>query len=131
MATKFFTLDQANRTLPLVRRVVTDIVDEHRRWKDQVFRFELLAASSKADEGERQEQVALRQQVDESARKINGFMEELSRIGCVFKGFEEGLVDFPHQMDGREVFLCWKLGEDQIEHWHDIEAGFTGRQEFR
>ena len=129
MTTKFFTLDQANRTLPLVRRVVADVVDEYRKWKDVVFRYELLAAGSKADEGETAEQVSLRQQVDESAQKINGFLEELSRIGCVFKGFEEGLVDFPHQMDGREVYLCWRLGEDQIEHWHDVESGFAGRQE--
>jgi len=128
---KYFTLDQANRTLPLVRRVVSDIVSEYRRWKDHVFRFELLAAGSKADEGESPEQVAMRQQVDASAEKINGYIEELSGIGCVFKGFEEGLVDFPHQMDGKEVFLCWKLGEDQIEFWHDAESGFAGRQEIQ
>lgn len=128
MANRYFTLDQANRTLPLVRRVVADVVEEYRRWKDYVFKYELLAAGSKADEGESPEQVALRQQVDESAHRINAYLEELGRIGCVFKGFEEGLVDFPHQMDGREVYLCWKLGEDQVEHWHDVETGFAGRQ---
>lgn len=94
MGNRYFSVDQANRTLPLVRRVVFDIVDEHRRWKDVVFRYELLAAGSKAEEGESADQVALREQVDESARKITAFQAELTRIGCVFKGFEEGLVDF-------------------------------------
>lgn len=131
MTSRYFTLDQANKTLPLVRRVVADVVEEYRKWKDVVFRYELLAAGSKADEGESPEQVTLRHQVDESAQKINGFLDELGRIGCVFKGFEEGLVDFPHQMDGREVYLCWKLGEDQVEHWHDVESGFAGRQEIQ
>ncbi len=128
MAQRFFTLDEANRTLPLVRRIVTDIVDEYHRWKDHVFRYELLAAGSKAAEGETPEQVALRDRVDESARRINEFMEELAGVGCQFKGFEEGLVDFPSRLDGREILLCWKLGEDQISWWHDAETGFAGRR---
>lgn len=131
MVLKSFTLDQANRTLPLVRRIVADIVEEYGRWKDCVFRYELVAAGSRAARGETEEQVALRGKVDESARRINGFMEELSRIGCVFKGFEDGLVDFPARMNGRDVFLCWKLGEESIEYWHEIDAGFAGRQEIQ
>lgn len=129
MTTKYFTVDQANKTLPLVRRVVVDIMEEYRQWKEHVFRYELQAAGSQAHKGESPEQMTLRQQVDDSARKINRYMSELARIGCMFKGFEEGLVDFPHHMDGREVYLCWKIGEDQIDHWHDVESGFAGRQE--
>ncbi|MSR06157.1 MAG: DUF2203 family protein [Gemmatimonadetes bacterium] len=125
---KYFTVDQANKTLPLVRRVVSDIVDEHRRWKDFVFRYELLAASSKAEEGESADQVTMREMVDQSARKITAYQAELTGIGCVFKGFEDGLVDFHHQMDGRDVLLCWRLGEDKVEHWHEVEDGFAGRQ---
>ncbi len=125
---KYFTLDEANRTLPFVKRIVADIVEEYRRWKDHVFHYELIAAGSQADKGETEEQIALRVKVDESARKINGYMEELSRVGCVFKGFEEGLVDFHARMHGREVFLCWRLGEESIEYWHEMDAGFGGRQ---
>jgi len=55
-------------------------------------------------------------------------MVELEEIGCVFKGFEEGLVDFYGQLDGREMFWCWKQGEERISHWHELEAGFAGRQ---
>ncbi|MBI4502799.1 MAG: DUF2203 domain-containing protein [Gemmatimonadetes bacterium] len=128
MAVKYFTLEQANRTLPLVRRIVTDIVDEYGRWKEHVFRYELVAAGSSATKGESAEQVALREKVDDSAQRINNFVEELSRIGCVFKGFEEGLVDFHARMDDRDVLLCWKLGEEAIEYWHEMDTGFVGRQ---
>ena len=128
---RHFTLDQANRTLPLVKRIVKDIVEEYRRWKDHVFRYEVVAAGSNAERGETEEQVALRLQLDESAQRINGYIGELSRIGCVFKGFEEGLVDFHSRMQGRDVFLCWKRGEESIEHWHELDAGFSGRQEIQ
>ena len=128
MTVKYFTLDQANRTLPLVRRIVTDIVDEYGRWKEHVFRYELVAAGSSAERGESAEQVALRQKVDDAAARISDFVEELARIGCIFKGFEEGLVDFRARMDDRDVLLCWKLGEESIEYWHELDTGFGGRQ---
>jgi hypothetical protein len=128
VTTKYFTVDQANRTLPLVKRIVADIVDEYGRWKEHVFRYELVAAGSTAQQGETAEQVELRGRVDDSAQRINDFVEELARIGCIFKGFEEGLVDFRARMEDRDVLLCWKLGEDAIEYWHELDAGFRGRQ---
>jgi hypothetical protein len=125
---KYFTLDDANRTLPFVSRIVQDIVDEYRRWRENIYRYELITAGRRADDPETAEQVRLRQAVDESAHRINGFIEELSLVGCVFKGFEEGLVDFRSRMEDRDVFLCWKLGEPEIQHWHEVDAGFAGRR---
>jgi hypothetical protein len=60
--------------------------------------------------------------------KINYLTDELESRGCVLKGIEHGLVDFPSLRDGKEVYLCWKNPEKQIEYWHDIQSGFTGRQ---
>ena len=59
---------------------------------------------------------------------MNRFIGELHELGALFKGFEVGLVDFYAMMDGRPVFLCWKLDEDQIEWWHELDGGFAGRQ---
>ena len=129
MPKKYFTLDQANKTLPLVRKIVTDITALHPVWRDLVYRYELVAAQSDPKWGESTEQVALRTQIEAVARQINGYMVELEEIGCVFKGFEEGLVDFYGQLDGREMFWCWKQGEERISHWHELEAGFAGRQQ--
>jgi hypothetical protein len=128
MGRKYFTVEEANRTLPLVRRVVGDIVDEYRRWRENVYRYELIAASRGPGEAETEEQVALRGLVDQSAQRINAYMEELALVGCVFKGFEEGLVDFYSKLGGRDVFLCWKLGEPEVSHWHELDAGYAGRR---
>ena len=60
--------------------------------------------------------------------KINYLTDELESKGCVLKGIEHGLVDFPSLRDEKEVYLCWKYPEQRIEYWHDIQSGFTGRQ---
>lgn len=126
---KFFTLAEANRTLPLVKRVVADLMGVYPHWQDLVAQYELVAAQARPDWGEPREQLALKAQIDTVAGKINGFLAELEQIGCEFKGFDQGgLVDFHGRLDGREILWCWKLGEDRITHWHELDAGFAGRQ---
>ncbi len=100
----------------------------YRSWKQRVYQYELVAGEGNTTV-ESEEQRKLREEIDEVAHRINRFVAELKPIGCVFKGFDDGLVDFHSEMDGREVFLCWKLGEDSVEHWHEIDVGFAGRQQ--
>ena len=128
MARKYFTLADANRTLPLVKRIVLDITAMYPKWRDLVYRYEHVAAQARPDWGESPEQLALHAEIEVVARDITKYLDELEQIGCVFKGFEQGLVDFYGKLDGREIFWCWKVGEDRIDHWHDVDAGFAGRQ---
>ena len=128
MAHKLFTLAEANRTLPLVKRIVQDLMAVYPEWKDLVAQYELIAAKARPEWGESQEQLALKTHIDGVASKINGFLGELELIGCEFKGFDDGLVDFHGRLDEREILWCWKLGEERITHWHELEAGFAGRQ---
>ncbi|HXY19986.1 MAG TPA: DUF2203 domain-containing protein [Gemmatimonadales bacterium] len=125
---KVFTVEQANRALPLVRRIVQDIVAEHPQWKDLVARYELAAAGARPEWGESPEQLKLRGEIDTVARRINGYVDELAEVGCLLKRFEDGLVDFYGHQEGRLVFLCWRLGEERVAHWHDLDAGFAGRR---
>jgi hypothetical protein len=125
---KYFTLAEATRTLPLVKRIVADITALHPRWRDLVAKYELVAAQARPEWGESQEQLTLRSEIEGVAGQINDYLLELEQIGCVFKGFDQGLVDFYGKLDGREIFWCWKQGEDRIEHWHELEAGYAGRQ---
>ena len=127
-AVKYFTVADANATLPYVRRIVEDIVGEYKNWRDCIFRYEMIAAASTSEEGESNEQLQLREEVDEIAQRINAFIEELSAVGCIFKGFEGGLVDFHSRLGDRDVFLCWKLGEPEVQYWHEVDSGFAGRQ---
>ena len=122
---KYFTLDQANRTLPLVSRIVRDIINEYAEWKDHVRQYEMLVGAAAEESAD---QIALRNRVEDLAARINGYIQELAAIGCLFKGFEEGLVDFLGRREDRDVFWCWKFGEPRIQHWHEVDAGFAGRQ---
>ncbi len=125
---RIFTVREATATLPLVRRVVGELLAAHPRWKELVARYELLCAPRRAEQGESEEILALREAASREAVRINDCLVELEAIGCVFKGFEAGLVDFYALREDRLVFLCWHHGEDHIGHWHEVDAGFDGRQ---
>ncbi|MFO7260884.1 MAG: DUF2203 domain-containing protein [bacterium] len=124
---RYFTVEEANRTLPLVRRIVEDIVALYPTFQEQLRRFQELAARPHGPTEEQQLE-ELRVEIDRSAQQINGYIQELRQVGCLFKGFDEGLVDFYSYYQGRPIFLCWKLGEERIMHWHELDAGFAGRR---
>ena len=70
----------------------------------------------------------LQRDIQAAARGIDAFVRELTDLGVEMKGFDVGLVDFPGEMDGRPVCLCWRLGEPAVAHWHERDAGFAGRR---
>ena len=122
-----FTVEQANRTLPLVRRIVRDIVETYAVWRAKVHEFEVATMDSRADRPSTRAE-ELQVETQRLAKDIQGFVGELQSLGVLFKGFDLGLVDFPSEMEGRSVYLCWKLGEDSVSYWHEVDAGFAGRQ---
>ena len=124
-STRYFTWEEANRTLPLVSRIVDDIRCAHEELQAPLERFRRLVESNREAGAEAR---ALRAELDQRAKRLNGFVDELSEVGCHFKGFDEGLVDFYSLRDGRPVLLCWRAGESEVGHWHDIDAGFAGRR---
>ena len=124
---RLFTVDEANRMLPLIRRIVSDAVRDYWRWQDKVHEFEVAALRSTVDKPDEVAEL-LQIEVSRLAQEIDGYIEELNELGVLFKGFDSGLVDFPSEMDGRAVLLCWQLGEEGVHFWHERDAGFTGRQ---
>jgi hypothetical protein len=124
---RIFTLEEAEATLPLVRRIAGDLSAEFDAWRNAVGVYELLAGASTLEAGETDEMRETQRRITDHARRVTAFLAELDALGCVFKGFEEGLVDFTLR-DDRLVFLCWRLGEPRITHWHEVDAGFDGRQ---
>ncbi len=69
-----------------------------------------------------------RAECTQTMAQITESIAEIQRTGCLVKDLEQGLVDFPCVIEGREAFLCWKLGEKRISWWHGIEEGFAGRK---
>ncbi|HVX87506.1 MAG TPA: DUF2203 domain-containing protein [Gemmatimonadales bacterium] len=128
MDPKIFTLAEAERTLPLVKRIVVDLQHEYALWRAAVGHFELVSAGSRADAELPPEVVAAEREVRLLAERVAELLAELEAIGCHAKGIEAGLVDFYALRDDRLVFLCWRLGETRIEHWHDLDTGVDGRR---
>lgn len=124
---RLFTVEEANKTLPLVRRIVEDVVRQHRLWRDKILELDLVASSIRADEPrDRAEQIEKEAQV--LAREIDGYQRELEALGIQLKDRRLGLVDFPSELGGKVVLLCWRLGETEVQFWHDGDAGYAGRQ---
>lgn len=128
MGVKLFTLEEAERTLPLVRRIVADLQAEYPEWREAVGRFELVTNALRADEGETEELRAAQAEVAAHAARISEYLQELEAIGCMLKGFEAGQVDFYSLREDRPVYLCWTLGEERITHWHELDTGYAGRR---
>jgi hypothetical protein len=122
-----FTVEDANRTLPLVRRIVSDVVRDYWRWQEKVREFEEVAATRLADQPN-EDADRLEREAQQLAKDIDGYLAEIRQLGVEMKGFDTGLVDFPSERDGKPVLLCWRLGEDSVQYWHEEEAGFAGRQ---
>lgn len=115
-----FSLEEANRALPLVRRILDDVVKAHEQLLLERERSAALKASTPAAR-------VAQERVEALEEDLNGYMAEMDQIGCLCKDPARGLVDFPALREGRIVFLCWKLGEREVSHWHEVEAGFAGR----
>ena len=113
---KYFTPAEARKTLPLVKKIVRDILDTS---KEMQLIAEEIGNNAEGDD-----------RIKKMASDVDEFMTELEEIGCYFKdwNFRIGLVDFPGLIDGREVFFCWKSDEEDIEFYHELEEGFTGRK---
>jgi hypothetical protein len=123
---KHFTVEQANATLPLVRRIVQDIVTQYRAWNEKLNEIDLVAASGRASDNEIASRLELEAQV--LAREIESFRRELADLGIEMKHPGIGLIDFPSTMGSRPIYLCWRLGESEVGFWHEIHAGYAGRQ---
>lgn len=123
---KYFTVARANASLVLVRKIVTDIVREYRIVKDLEEEFVSLDHQNQRHERER-----IRMQCQTKLKQLESFNAELTEIGVELKDWQNGLVDFPARHDDRDVFLCWKLGEDAVAYWHELDTGFAGRQDIK
>jgi hypothetical protein len=123
-----FTLADANRTLPLVSRIVRDLVGRYPAWRELVDEYELMSSSTSVDDPDPGLE-ELERQVSALAREIDGYIHEITELGAEVRSpLDSGLVDFPGIHDARPIFFCWRLGEEVIEHWHERDGGFAGRQ---
>jgi hypothetical protein len=112
---KYFTLEAANRSIPYISRIVRDIQTAYLnavKLQDQL--------DGKADGNEEYQKMI---------GDLNRYVDELTVVGVDIRDYELGTVGFLSNFDGRDIFLCWKLGEDKISSWYDVNSGFANRKD--
>jgi hypothetical protein len=127
---KHFTVEQANAALPLVRAIVRDLAELSREVIERRERLSVLVAGRARDPRDpyREELAQIEDELDKDNRRLRGYVEELLELGVEPKSVTQGVVDFPSRLDEQRVYLCWKLGEPEVLHWHAPNATFRERQ---
>jgi hypothetical protein len=128
---RYFTVDQAEKVLPEVERALRDAIFQKAEY--QAAEGELnrttqrirMAGGSRVSPGPF---LALRARKDTASSALTAAVERVNELGAQIKDLDIGLIDFPSRYHGREVLLCWKLGEERIAFWHGVDEGFRGRK---
>ena len=122
---RYFTLAEAEALLPEISPILDAVRAVHAKAEAKVLKLRALEASAEPAHVE----IALeRSQLQFLIDDINGRLRKILELGAMPKGVDPTLVDFPHRLDGREVYLCWRHGEKNISHYHGLEEGFAGRR---
>jgi len=121
---KLFTVEEANALLPTLQEILQDIFRHRDALREKAPHMEPILNVAPTNGGGPPGRV-----VSEAFLALRSAVGELEEMDIVLRDIDRGLIDFPAIRDGREVYLCWEEGEDRVEHWHDIDAGFGGRQE--
>lgn len=120
---RYFTLEEANAALEWLRPLVAQVLDIRGRILHLQPELEPVLLKVLNNGGN---QAA--SQAAEYFEKLRVLIERIQESGAEMKDINSGLLDFRAMREGQEVYLCWRYGEDEIGYWHDIEAGFAGRQ---
>ncbi|MBA2314662.1 MAG: DUF2203 domain-containing protein [Chloroflexi bacterium] len=142
--TRFFDLDAANDALPEVRGILTRLADERQeliRLRDEVLERQSAVeaaaeataggsgtASSRRADAEVAELRRLRLRMQGVIDQMQAGVARIDELGITLRDIETGLIDFPALVTGRQVWLCWRLGEDDVAWWHELTTGVAGRR---
>lgn len=121
---QYFTVEEANRLIPQIKAMIEQLRQARRRVLSHRPTAEAVAQKAGGNGGGNEAGAYL----SDYSRTLGRGLAQLQAMGVVLKDLERGLIDFPHWREGREVYLCWKYGEERIDYWHETDSGYTGRQ---
>lgn len=125
-----FSIEEAEALLPRLQEILADM-QRCKRAIDDVRGDLGQAAQSATGNGHVRDEASLaekRRRAESFVEQLNQRLAQINELGVELKDIDQGLLDFPYEREGRVVNLCWKLGEERIEWWHEIDSGFAGRQ---
>ena len=123
---RLFTVEEANALLPKLEELIRDIGLHRDRMRERAPHLEPILKSSIFNGGGR-----VGSEYGVEAYNLYLGIERIRELGVLLKDLDMGLFDFPHEKEGRIVFLCWHPPEERIGYWHEIQAGYGGRQPLR
>ena len=127
--TRYFTREEAEALLLEISSVLRKIQEGRERMRASEEELEILQVQAMGNGHHLFERIMrLQSEIAAAVQALRAAIEELLEFGCELKDPDTGLIDFLSLRDGREVYLCWRLGEERIRFWHDLEGGFAGRQ---
>ena len=125
----YFTREEAEALLPAVSVVLRKIQEERKSYLQTEYELDALRVKAAGNGHHLHEQMAkLQRELSLHIQTLRKLAEELDSFGCELKDPDRGLIDFLSLRDGHEIYLCWHLGEERINYWHDLHTGFAGRQ---
>jgi hypothetical protein len=124
---RLFTLEEANALVPRIAPIMAELRDLKERLDATRAALDQFTPAMRAN-GYGMEALAHEREIAELVGRLSAGVHEISALGIEIKDLNHGIVDFPSVRGGRVVYLCWRLGEDRIAYWHDLDAGFAGRQ---
>jgi hypothetical protein len=125
----YFTREEAEALLPAISVILRKIQEQRRLLREGERQAQLLRSRMMGNGHDlHEEMMALQREQAARMRVLQEAMTELSEFECELKDPDLGLVDFLSLRDGREVYLCWRLGEERIKYWHPLDTGFRGRR---
>jgi len=128
---RYFTLDEARAALPTVGRLIREAVSargrcaEAEKYLQNLAQRILMMGGISVDTAAAE---AWKSQYDSNGQALKNGMEQIEEMGVLVKDLDIGLVDFPTLFRGEEVYLCWRMDENDIDHWHGVHEGFAGRK---
>src|ERR1017187_5473044 len=122
---KLYTLDEANATLPLLRVILRDITTLAVELRGRYERLVRMQETEGLDDAHKEEVHQLVEEFERGQEKMREFELELEKLDVELKDYYTGLIDFRHLKDDREVYLCWRMDEPEVAHWHDLNSGFN------
>lgn len=133
MATRYFTVDEANALLPQLRSILETLQVKRRELQGRQQAMELIRrqATENGHYLAGEEFLRLKKEAEFILEEFNAEVKNIETLGCQLKDLDLGLIDFPALREGREVLLCWKSDETEIAYWHGLTEGFAGRKPIR
>ncbi len=122
------SLEEANERLPLVSRIMSDLVTTWREISERRSALESLNSAPQISDEYETELAALLEELSRMVAKVNQYVEEIKGLGGVISEFRRGIVTFPGELEGREVAFSWSPGEEQFLHFHETYESYLKRR---